>query len=76
MSNVTEDEFIDIGNRMAQELQDVIADAETAGCSNPFPGMKELINEWEEIYSRTLTWQKTINDDDNDCGIAALSLSD
>ena len=61
MSQVTEDEFIDIASRMAQELQDVIADAETAGCVNPFPGVKELIDEWESIYIRTHpSWQKEI----------------
>ena len=61
-SEITQDEFIDIGSRMAQELQDCIADAEAAGCENPFPGMKELIDEWEAIYARANTWKSDIAD--------------
>jgi len=71
MTTVTEEEFIDIGSRMALELQDCIDDAEKAGCKDPFPGMKDLIDEWEAIYSRCNTW---VNDLAGDGDIAALKL--
>lgn len=53
MSDVIEDELVDIGCRMAQELQDVLSEAEMAGCEDPFPHMKELINDWEAVYARS-----------------------
>ena len=49
---VSESEFIDIGSRMAQDLQEFIDDAVKAGCKAPLPGTKALIDEWEAIYSR------------------------
>ena len=67
MSKVTEQEFIEIGTKMAQELQDCIADAEYAGCVNPFAYMKEIIDEWEAIYQRCDTWK---NDIKGSCDIA------
>ncbi len=72
MSDVTQEEFIDIGSRMAQELQDFITDAEKAGCKNPLPGTKSLIDEWENIYSRANNWQQDIAGN-SDSGIAALN---
>ena len=63
---VTEDEFIDIASRMAQELQEFIDDAEQAGCKNPLPNTKELINEWENIYQRTAFYQQTRNLNDEE----------
>lgn len=35
---------------MAQELQEIIGEAETAGCENPFPAIQGLLKEWEVFY--------------------------
>ena len=35
---------------MAQELQDIIGDAEDAGCKNPLPESQALIDSWEALY--------------------------
>ncbi len=71
MEKVSENEFIDICSRMAEELQGFIDDAQEAGCIDPLPGAKELINVWREIYNRCDTWkQDIVNDTGN--GIAAL----
>lgn len=35
---------------MAQELQDMIGDAEDAGCKNPLPASQALIDLWEALY--------------------------
>lgn len=45
-----QDEILEIATRMAQELQDIIDDAEDAGCDNPLPGTKALLDEWEAAY--------------------------
>lgn len=41
-------QIIEMATRMAQELQDFIADAEQAGSS--LPGTQALVDEWEELY--------------------------
>lgn len=64
--SVTQEELLDIGSRMAQELQEFIDDAENDGNKNPLPGVKQLVDEWEEIYSRANgTWQKLMQNIDN-----------
>ena len=35
---------------MAQELQEIIGDAERAGCENPFPAIQGLLKEWEVFF--------------------------
>jgi small-conductance mechanosensitive channel len=35
---------------MAQELQEIIGDAETAGCENPIPTSQALVDLWEALY--------------------------
>jgi len=35
---------------MAQELQEIIGEAEAAGCKNPFPATQGLLKEWEVFY--------------------------
>ena len=67
MSDVTEDEFIDIGSRMAQELQDFVDEAETAsGDENSLSCVRELIDEWEAVYKRTgLGWQSAVVNDES-----------
>lgn len=71
---VTEGEFIDIGSRMAQELQEFIDEAERAGGDNPLPGTKALIEEWEAIYARSDTWMEDIaSSSTENNNIAALS---
>lgn len=74
MSDITESELIDIGSRIAQELQEFIDEAEQAGCSDPLPGTKALIDEWEDIYNRTDNWRDVLQKQEGkvDCGIAAL----
>lgn len=54
MSEVTEEEFIDIGSRMAQELQELVDDAiKSSGEEDSLPGVRELIDEWEAVYKRS-----------------------
>lgn len=49
LKNATE-ELLDIATRMAQEITDFIDEAEQAG--SPLPGVKALIDEWEEIHAK------------------------
>lgn len=35
---------------MAQELQEIIGEAEAAGCTDPFPATQALLDEWESYY--------------------------
>ena len=66
MSHATQEEIIEIAAKMAQELQDIIGDAEKAGCQNPLPGVKALIDEWEDVFSRTQgSWMKKLAHTDN-----------
>jgi len=53
MEQVTAHDFLDIGARMAQDLQEYIDEAENAGCKNPFPGTSELIEEWEQLHKKS-----------------------
>ncbi len=39
---------------MAQELTEMIGDAEDAGCKNPFPACQQLIDEWDEYHAENL----------------------
>ncbi len=41
------DELLDIGERLAQELQDFFDEASEAG--SPFKSVEELLNDWNEI---------------------------
>lgn len=67
MSDVSKDELIDIGIKMAQTIQDVIDDTEEAGCDNPFPDFKELLKDWDEIYKRSGDgWQQQLADTTNE----------
>lgn len=50
-----QDELIEIAERMAQELRDIISDAETAGSVDPFPATQALLEEWESIYKQVNT---------------------
>lgn len=43
-------EAIRIAINMAQELQDIVDEAEAAGCTNPFPSTQALLNEWNAFY--------------------------
>ena len=64
---VEEDELIEIGTSMAQALLEIVEDAEEAGCENPMPGIKALIDEWEEIFKRTQSgWQFQLQDEIED----------
>lgn len=53
MEQVTAHDFLDIGARMAQDLQEYIDEAENAGCKNPFPGTAALIDEWEKLHKKS-----------------------
>jgi len=74
MSAITENELIDIGRRMAKDLQSYINVAIESGCGdNPLPHTKALVDEWEEIYSRTSNLMDDIRKNGADSGIAALN---
>lgn len=75
-SKPTQDDFIDLGSRMAQELQDFVGEAEAAGGENPLPGVTELINEWDALVQRADPWQQAIAADGTPTHIAALDGSD
>jgi hypothetical protein len=52
-------ELLEIGTRMAQELQELIDDGVEAGCEMLVT--KALLADWEEIYGRsTMSWQNQI----------------
>lgn len=54
------DNLRDIADRMAQELQDFVDEAEQAGSS--LPGVKSLVDEYNEFVRQT-SWQKKLADD-------------
>ena len=65
----TENDYINIGTKMAQALQDVIDDTcatencqpTTERCEIHAPDLTELVDEWETIYSNAnIGWQKQI----------------
>tara|TARA_B110000196_G_C21141544_1_gene664062 strand:- start:41 stop:238 length:198 start_codon:yes stop_codon:yes gene_type:complete len=43
-------DVIKLSIAMAQELQEMIDEAEKAGCKNPMPATKALLDEWEAYY--------------------------
>lgn len=47
-------ELLDIATRMAQELQDMIDEAERAGCKNPLAGTQALLDEWETAFKEAI----------------------
>lgn len=51
-NNVTVDEIEQVAIKLADELQDVINDAVEAGSENPFPHIQNILDEWQEVYSR------------------------
>jgi len=53
------DQLIEIGCRMAQELQDFADEAVKAG--NPLPSVSALIDEWNEEYQSTNESELNIN---------------
>lgn len=62
---VTTEELIDIACLLAQELEDFISEAESAGCDAPFPGTRALLDDWEAIYKRTgYEWKQAILNSD------------
>ena len=46
------EELVETATLMAQELEDIITEAEEAGCDNPFPEIRALLNDWESIFKR------------------------
>lgn len=66
MSDVSQEELIDIATKLAQTIQDVIDEAEEAGCDDPFPDFRLLLEEWEAIYKRCgVSWQAQLMDSDD-----------
>ncbi|WP_396586429.1 hypothetical protein [Bermanella sp. R86510] len=47
------EQLFEIAEQMAQELRDIIADAEEAGCSNPMPATQALLKDWESAYGQS-----------------------
>jgi ArsR family metal-binding transcriptional regulator len=43
------DQIENWADRAVQELQDLIDEAEEAGCQNPYPGTAALIDEYNQI---------------------------
>ena len=48
---LTNDELLDIGRRMAEELQGLVDDAQEAG--SDLPSVRVLLEEWEAVWRRT-----------------------
>lgn len=72
MSEVTEEEFIDIGSRMAQELQEFVDDAvKASGDENALPGVRALIDEWNDVYKRSDLCLVNQLNDGSGCGVIA-----
>lgn len=64
-NSVTIDDLVHIGCKMAQELQDHIDAAEESG--GEAVATKELLDEWEGLYSRTgLSWKNLAAYDDDE----------
>jgi len=50
------EELLDIGQRMSLELKDIYDDAKGAGCE--IPSIKKLIDDWELLWARNKKkWQ-------------------
>ena len=79
----TTDDYLCIGTRMAQELQEFIDEAEACVTAeeyaNTLPGVKALIAEWDEIVKRSgLDWRQQIEaiywpDSGNELGRCTVS---
>lgn len=56
---LTIDDVMEVGCRMAQELQEIVDDA--VACGSDCPSARALINDFDEINNRwNSPWQKTI----------------
>lgn len=56
-------DLTEVAIKMAQELQDFIAEAEKAGSS--LPGTVALLEEWEIAYQKDNNWVQTLADEDD-----------
>jgi hypothetical protein len=54
-STASKDEILEIAVCMAQELQDLVDEAEQPDGENPLSGASQLLDEWDEVYKRS--WQ-------------------
>jgi hypothetical protein len=62
---VTINDLVHIGCKMAQELQDYIDAAEESG--SDAAATKALLDEWEDIYNRSgLSWKNLAPSDDDE----------
>ena len=75
-SKPTQDDFIDLGSRMSQELQEFVDEAAAAGSENPLPGVTDLINEWDALVQRADPWQTAVAENSGPSRIAALDGTD
>ena len=68
----TAENLIEVGTKLAQELQDILDDAHKAG--SDLPGVQALIDEWETAYQQHEPWQNKITDSTIElpAGLAAL----
>lgn len=64
MEKPSDEDLVNIATKMAQELQDFVDEAvKSSDDDKALLGTQALINEWEEIFSRTnLGWQFSILD--------------
>ncbi len=59
MQPATQEEIIEAASKMAQELLDLIADAQQ--CGSDLPGSQIVVDEWEAVFKRTQSdWQNDI----------------
>ena len=64
-----EQDYIETGSKMAQALQDIIDETckaencqtQTERCSMHAPDLTALVDEWEQLYSRTCIINKYVN---------------
>ena len=70
-----EHDYIAIGSKMAQALQDIIDETcqaencqtQTERCPDHAPDIAALVDEWEQLYSQSgLAWKNQIQDTDGD----------
>lgn len=67
------DELLDIGERLAQELQDFVDEASEAG--SPLKSGEELLNDWNDVWRRSDRYWNARHsncDDDQSSGLTAL----
>ncbi|MEY8203967.1 MAG: hypothetical protein RPR40_02735 [Bermanella sp.] len=59
MELATQGEIIEVASRMAQELCDLIGEAQESG--SDLPGVQALVDDWEAVFKRAAhDWQAAL----------------